>query len=139
MWKRHREKIVLGVIALVVVSLIGLNVQKKRNQATEVSVAKVKLQDVVAKVTANGKIQAEKKVDLSALVMGQIVNMVVREGDHVKSGDFLLQIDKNRAPAEEPSFTAARQGSLADPDSAKATMDRPGTDLDRPRTKYDAK
>src|SRR5262245_61823323 len=139
MWKRHREKIVLGVIALVVVSLIGLNVQKKRNQATEVSVAKVKLQDVVAKVTANGKIQAEKKVDLSALVMGQIVNLVVREGDHVKQGDFLLQIDKNRAAAEEASFTAALQASLADLDSAKAGMNQAASDLDRARKNHEAK
>src|SRR5439155_10792398 len=101
---------------------------------TEVSVAKVKLQDVVAKVTANGKIQAEKKVDLSALVMGQIVNMVVREGDLVKNGDFLLQIDKNRATAEEASSTAALQASFADFDSAKSAMQQASRALDRART-----
>jgi HlyD family secretion protein len=139
MWKRHRKKIVLGVIVLVLLGLFGLNLQKKRNRATEVSVAKVKLQDVVAKVTANGKIQAEKKVDLSALVMGQIVNMVVREGDHVKTGDFLLQIDKNRAAAEEASSAAALQASLADLDSAKASMDQAANDLERARKNHEAK
>ncbi|MCJ7442270.1 MAG: hypothetical protein MUO25_11960, partial [Thermoanaerobaculaceae bacterium] len=50
---------------------------QKKHAPTEVSVAKVALEDVVAKVTANGKIQAEKKVDLAALVMGQVVNLAV--------------------------------------------------------------
>ena len=127
MWKRHKGKIVLGVLVLAVVGFVGTSAARRRNQATEVSVAKVKLQDVVAKVTANGKIQAENKVDMSALVMGQIVNLVVREGDRVKRGDFLLQIDKNRAAAEEASFTAALHASLADLDSARATSARART------------
>ena len=138
MWKRHKGKIILGVIALILLVMGVSTASRRRNQATDVSIAKVKLQDVVAKVTANGKIQAEKKVDLSALVMGQIVNLVVREGDHVKSGDFLLQIDKNRAAAEEASFTAALNGSLADLDSAKATMDQAERDLVRARKNHDA-
>ena len=106
MWKRHKGKIILGVVVLAVAGLIGSNIYKKKNQATEVSIAKVKVADVVGKVIANGKIQAENKVDLSALVMGQIVNLVVREGDRVKQGDFLLQIDKNRAAAEEAGSAA---------------------------------
>lgn len=138
MWKRHKGKIILGVILLVVAGLVGSAIYKKKHQATEVSVAKVKVQDVVGKVTANGKVQAEKKVDLSALVMGQIVNLVVREGDVVKEGDFLLQIDKNRAAAEEASSAAALQGSLADLDSARAALDQAANDLERARKNQEA-
>jgi len=138
MWKRHKGKIIVGVILLAVGGLVGSAIYKKKHQATEVSVAKVKVQDVVGKVTANGKIQAEKKVDLSALVMGQSVNLVVREGDQVKEGDFLLQIDKNRAAAEEASFAAALQASLADLDSAKAAMGQAERDLERARKNHEA-
>ena len=138
MWKRHKGKIIIGVVLLVIAGLVGSSIYKKQHQATEVSVAKVKTQDVVGKVTANGKIQAENKVDLSALVMGQIVNLVVREGDTVKQGDFLLQIDKNRAAAEEASSAAALQGSLADLDSAKAAMDQADKDLERARKNNEA-
>lgn len=138
MWKRHKGKIIAGVVLLVLAGLIGSSIYKKKHQATEVSVAKVKTQDVVGKVTANGKIQAENKVDLSALVMGQIVNLVVREGDPVKQGDFLLQIDKNRATAEEAGSAAGLQASLADRDSARAAMDQAAQDLDRARKNNDA-
>jgi HlyD family secretion protein len=138
MWKRHKGKIIAAIILLAVGSGMGSSVYKKKHQATEVSVAQVKKQDIVGKVTANGKIQAENKVDLSALVMGQIVNLVVREGDRVERGDFLLQIDKNRAAAEEASSAAALQGSLADRDSAKAAMDQAAKDLERARKNNDA-
>jgi HlyD family secretion protein len=138
MWKRHKGKIIVGVILLAVAGLMGSGIYKKQHKATEVSVAKVKRQDVVGKVTANGKIQAETKVDLSALVMGQIVNLVVREGDPVKEGDFLLQIDKKRAAAEEAGSVAAVQASLADLDSAKAAMDQAAKDLDRARKNHEA-
>jgi len=138
MWKRHKGKIIAGVILLAVAGLVGANIYKKKNQATEVSIAKVKVQDVVGKVIANGKIQAENKVDLSALVMGQIVNLVVREGDRVKQGDFLLQIDKNRAAAEEAGSAAAVEASLADLDSARAAMDQADKDLARAKKNHDA-
>src|SRR5262245_28364426 len=138
MWKRHKGKIIAAVIVLLIVGLMGTSAYKKKNQATEVSVAKVKVQDVVGKVVANGKIQAENKVDLSALVMGQIVNLVVREGDRVKEGDFLLQIDKNRAAAEEASSAAALQASLGDLDSAKAAMDQAAKDLERAQKNHEA-
>ena len=138
MWKRHRVKIIVGVILLAVAGLLGSGIYKKQHQATEVSVAKVKFQDVVAKVTANGKIQAENKVDLSALIMGQIVNLVVREGDRVKEGDFLLQIDKKRAAAEEAGSAAAVQASLADLDSARAARDQAASDLERSRKNHEA-
>jgi len=136
MWRRHKGKIIAGVILLALAGMIGSNIYKKKHHATEVSVAKVKVQDVVGKVIANGKIQAENKVDLSALVMGQIVNLVVREGDRVKQGDFLLQIDKNRAAAEEAGSAAAVQASLADLDSAKAAMDQASKDLERARKNH---
>ena len=138
MWKRHKGKIILAVLVLAGAGLGGSSAYKKKHKATEVSVAKVQVQDIVAKVTANGKIQAERKVDLSALVMGQIVNLVVREGDQVRQGDFLLQIDKNRAAAEEAGVAALLQGSLGDLDSAKASVDQSAADLERMRKNHAA-
>jgi len=127
---------ILGVVALVVV--LGA-ISARNKKIPRVTVDKVERQDIVSRVTANGKIQAEKKVELSALVMGQIVNLAVREGDRVRKGDFLLQIDKNKAAAEEASSAAALQASLADRDAAKARLDKARFDFDRTRKNYEAK
>jgi HlyD family secretion protein len=136
-WKRKR--IVWIVIVAVVILGGGAAYSSNRNKGTPVLTAKVVTQDIVSKVTANGKIQAENKVEMSALVQGQIVNLAVREGDRVKKGDLLLQIDRNRAVADEAGSSAALKGSLADRDSAKATMEQAARDFDRAQRNFEAR
>ena len=117
----------------------GAAVWRSRTQATPVLTGRVATQDIVSKVTANGKIQAENKVEMSALVQGQVVNLAVREGDKVKKGDFLLQIDRNRAAAEEAGSSAALKASLSDRDSAKENVAQAQRDFDRARRNYEAR
>ena len=117
----------------------GVAVSRNRNKATPVLTARVATQDIVSKVTANGKIQAENKVEMSALVQGQVVNLAMREGDKVKKGDFLLQIDRNRAAADEAGSSAALKASLADRDSAKENLAQAERDFDRARQNYEAR
>src|SRR6266508_550500 len=131
-------KIVLIAGAVVVLLLVFAWVSARDRRIPRVTIAKSELEDLVSKVTANGKIQAEKKVELSALVMGQIVNLAVRDGDTVKKNDFLLQIDRNRAVAEEAGSAAALAGSLAARDSARATLEQARRDADRARRNYEA-
>ena len=126
-------------MAGVIVSGAGAAVWNNRNKATPVLTARVATQDIVSKVTANGKIQAENKVEMSALVQGQVVNLAVREGDKVRKGDFLLQIDRNRAAADEAGSSAALKASLADRDSAKENMAQAERDFDRARRNYEAR
>lgn len=131
---------IVSVIAAVIVVLIILGMVSAQNRKIpRVTVERVKKQDIVSKVTANGKIQAEKKVDLSALVMGQIVNLAVREGDHVKKGDFLLQIDKKQAAAGAAASDAALQASLANRDSTRALMEKAKNDYLRAQKNFQEK
>ncbi|HKC25462.1 MAG TPA: efflux RND transporter periplasmic adaptor subunit [Thermoanaerobaculia bacterium] len=128
----RKLKVSLAVAGVLVAGLaVTAAVSSKNRGITRVLVAKVKDQDIVAKVTANGKIQAENRVELSALVQGQIVNLVVKEGDRVKKGDFLLQIDRNRAAAEEASSAAAAMASVSDRESAKTAMEQAWRDYQR--------
>ena len=78
-------KIVIGVAVAAILGIVLLgSIRGKDRNVPKVMTAKVDKVDLVAKVTANGKIQARRKVDLSALVMGQIVNLAVKEGDQVQ-------------------------------------------------------
>src|SRR4029077_2121111 len=133
----RKWKIVIGVAVALAVLIAWGTYASKRAKIPRVTVAKVERQDIVSKVTANGKIQAEKKVDLSALVMGQIVNLAVRNGDRVHKGDFLLQIDRNRAAAEEAGSAAALAGSLAGLDSARSSLEQARRDEDRAKRNFE--
>jgi HlyD family secretion protein len=137
MSKKKKLALIIGGGLVVVLAIAGF-LSSRNKGITRVITAPVKEQDLVGKVIANGKIQAENKVELSALVQGQIVNLVVQEGDRVRKGDFLLQIDRGRAAAEEASSAAAVKAALADRDSARATLDQAQRDFDRMNSNFKA-
>jgi HlyD family secretion protein len=136
---KKKKRIILFVVAGALVLGGWAAYQSQKGKGVPVLAAKVAKEGIVAKVTANGKIQAENRVELSALVMGQIVNLAAHEGDRVKKGQFLLQIDRNRAVADEASSSAALKASLSDRDSARATMEQAEREFERARRNYEAK
>jgi len=137
---RKRTKIILGVVGLLVVLFVAMGfIRRKDKDVARVTTAKVEKIDLVSKVTANGKIQARRKVDLSALVMGQIVNLAVKEGDKINRGQLLLQIDRAQLAAQ----TAGRESALAamrsDLQAARSNSEQARLDYERARRNFDAK
>jgi HlyD family secretion protein len=105
--------------------------QQEKNKATEVRMEPVGRKDLVAAVTASGKIEAETKVDVSADVTGRILKIAVKEGDLVTKGQFLIQIDPaqfegavNRGQALLASSQASLIQSQANRDQALRQLDR---------------
>src|SRR5205823_11805897 len=89
-----RGKLLLGAgAAAVIVGLVVISAAARRDRGAEVRFEKVGHRDLVAAVTASGRIQPKKKVDISADITGRITRIAVREGDLVTKGQFLLQID----------------------------------------------
>jgi multidrug efflux pump subunit AcrA (membrane-fusion protein) len=123
MAKKWKILIFAGIAVVVAAVLMGSLRSRDRN-APRVTTAKVEIVDLVAKVTANGKIQARKKVDMSALVMGQIVNLAVQEGDKVKKGQLLLQIDKTQLAAAAQGSEASLAAMKHDLDAARANAEQ---------------
>jgi HlyD family secretion protein len=62
-------------------------------QGVRVSAETIQKRDLEAIVSASGKIDPKKTVNISANSMGRVTQLVVNEGDRVKAGQFLLQID----------------------------------------------
>jgi HlyD family secretion protein len=106
-------------------------------KGTAVQTATVAAKDLVAHVLANGKLQPRNKVDISANIAGQIVNLAVREGDAVEKGDFLLQIDKAQYEASTESSEANLQSLLHDRDAALANLEQAKYDHEKARRSFD--
>jgi HlyD family secretion protein len=137
---RRRTKIIIGIIVLVIAGVLTAGfVSRRGKDVTPVTFGKVQRQDLTSKVSANGRIDAKRKVDLSANVMGQVVNLAVREGDVVKKDDFLLQIDQKQLAATARSADAALQAVFSDRDSAKATAVAAEQDFQRAQKNFDQK
>src|SRR5256712_6796135 len=89
-----RNKVLVGAgAAVLIVGLVVISAGARRDRGAEVRFEKANRRDLVAAVTASGKIQPKKKVDISADITGRITRIAVREGDRVTKGQFLLQID----------------------------------------------
>ena len=128
----RRAKWTLGLVIVVVVfgGFFALSAAKKGTRATEVRLEPVGTRDLVAAVTASGKIQAETQVDISADITGRITRIAVKEGDLVRKGDFLLQID----PAQYLSVVSRLEGNVA---SAEAGLAQARTNRDQAKRSRD--
>lgn len=90
----NRKKIIIG--ALIVVAggaLVAANLYFKRDKGIEVQVEKLRKHDLESIVSASGKIQARTTVNISSQSMGRVTRLAVQEGDRVKQGQFLVEID----------------------------------------------
>src|SRR5215210_3167506 len=109
MSRRSRIWLVAAVVLLVVAGVVAFRINKKRHAGTEVRLEQVGRRDLVSSVTASGKIEAKSSVDISADITGRIMQIAVREGDMVKRGQFLLQID----PAQYQAAVARAKGVVS--------------------------
>src|SRR5215831_12172554 len=104
--------IALGVV-LVGAAVVAANFYFKREKGLPVTTEAIKTRDLEAVVSASGKIQPKRLVNISADTPGRVVNLAVNEGDRVRAGQFLLQIDpkslRSRVDSGSASLRAAEQ------------------------------
>jgi HlyD family secretion protein len=137
--KRVKRKVLWALGIVVILAAAGGFAYSRRGPvATEVQVATVGREDLQAKVSANGRIQAQKKVDISATIPGQITHLAVEEGDRVSKGQFLLQIDAVNPRAAARSNESSMQALREDLASARATLEQSRQDLHRAEENFRA-
>jgi HlyD family secretion protein len=108
-----RKKLIIGVIVLVVAAaLVYANLAFKRTEGPTVSVEKIAKRNLEAVVSSSGKIRARRTVNITSEVSGKVTQLAVKEGDRVKAGQFLLQIDprnlRNRLQVSEATLEQQR-------------------------------
>jgi HlyD family secretion protein len=104
--------IALGAVVLLV--LVGLGIARNAKSGVQaVQMAKVRREDVTSRVRAPGKIEPKTQVKVSADIMGKVVVLNVKEGDPVKKGQLLLQLDDTQYRSAHGQATAALSSGKA--------------------------
>ncbi len=108
---RNKVLIVAGVVAAI--SVLGaLSLSRGGEKGVEVRTEQVARRDLVSVVTASGKIEPVRKVDISADISGRVVQVLVQEGQMVERGAVLIRIDPSAFAANvrraEASVSQAR-------------------------------
>lgn len=113
---RVRYLVLAGVIVAAAAGAVWGTVRYRQSKVPVVNVEAIAARDLEAIVSASGKIQPKRLVNISADTPGRVVNLAVSEGQRVSAGQFLLQIDpkslRTRVDSGAASLEAA-EASLA--------------------------
>src|SRR6059036_2716651 len=146
-----KKKLLIPVLIVVVtLSIVGYGMFIRNRGVVTVQTGRVIRQDLTQTVSANGEIKPKKYVNLSSNMMGRIVGLPVREGDHVRAGTLLVQLESIQSEADvrsaEASLDAAQtelegmsasiRSAQAAVATAKAEITRSEADLARARQNF---
>jgi HlyD family secretion protein len=128
MAKKKRNKwLTVGIpilAVLIIAAFVYVNVIKKKDINTDVTVAKAKMGRLVQTVPGTGRVQPEVQVKISANVSAKITALKVKEGDLVNAGDLLVTLDKEQ-------FEAAVEQSISTLKSAEAALSKAKSERER--------
>ena len=129
--KRKTIFIVIGVLAFGGAAAFVMNGDEE--ELLEVQTAGVKLETIVQKVNATGRIQPKTQIRISADVSAKIIALHVEEGDFVQEGQLLVELDSERFEAALESAQANVRSAQSNPRLNERNMQKAEKDLDRSR------
>ena len=124
--------IVAGVV-LVAAAVVGANLWFQREPTLAVTTEAICARDLEAIVSASGKIQPKRLVNISADTPGRVVDLAVNEGDRVKVGQFLLQIDPRSLRTRVDSGSASLEAAEGSLDQLRQSVETSRVQLDQAR------
>jgi HlyD family secretion protein len=132
------KKILIGVGAVLLLAVIvAFTVHQSSKNVVTVQTAKVQRQDLATVVSASGEVKPKTYVNIGANAFGKITHLFVREGDHVKRGQLLAQLENVQSSADVSANEASLQAAETDAIAADAALKTATADLVRAQADYD--
>lgn len=133
-----KKYLIIGVCALIVLAIVG----KKAgwfggDKPINVSTEKAQKRTIYEVITANGKIQPETEVKVSADVSGEIIDLFVKEGESVVVGQLLLKIKPYIYISARDRATAAVNTSKANLENAVARKVQSDAQFNKSKLSYE--
>jgi len=129
------RKNVLITVAVVLLAgaVVGANLYFRRETGATVTTETIKARDLEAIVSASGKIQPKRLVNITAETAGRVVNLAVSEGDRVHPSQFLLQIDPKSLRSRVDNSEASLQVASASLEQMHQSVETAKVQLDQAR------
>src|SRR5579864_7129795 len=126
------KKILIGAgAALLLVIIVAFTVHQSGKNVVAVQTAKVQRQDLSSIVSASGEIKPKTYVNIGANAFGKITHLYVREGDRVRKGQMLAQLENVQSAADVAATRASLDASRTDAVAAEANLNTAKADLNR--------
>ncbi|MVX36933.1 efflux RND transporter periplasmic adaptor subunit [Myroides sp. LoEW2-1] len=133
-----KKKYLLIIIAVVALVIIGFasGVFGQKESESIVTTIELDKTDIVETVSGTGKIQPEIEIKLSSEVSGEIINLPVKEGQVVKKGDLLVEINPDLYESIVDRNKAILATSVAGLSQAEAQLTEAQASYNRYKTLY---
>src|SRR6478752_3436534 len=132
------KKVAIGVGAVVLlVIIVAFTVHQSGKNVVTVQTGKAQRQDLATVVSASGEIKPKTYVNIGANAFGKITHLYVKEGDHVKRGQLLAQLENVQSSADVNANEASLQAAQTDSMAAEAALKTAEADLLRAQADYD--
>jgi HlyD family secretion protein len=129
------QKIAIGAGSVVVLSaIVGFTVYQSHKNVVTVQTGKAQRQDLASVVTASGEIRPKTYVNIGANAFGKITNLYVKEGQRVKQGQMLAQIENVQPEADMDAMKASLEAARTDAVAAEAALNTADADLNRAKS-----
>ncbi len=122
--------IILGAVVVIAFFII-VNIKARKGKAVSVRAEKVEKRDLSMIISASGNIRPKRQVDISASTIGKVTEVAVKEGDRVKKGQFLIQIDPIQLESTVAQLNASLESLLEEEKSALTQSKKAKSDYDR--------
>ena len=127
----RKNVLIAIVVVLIGAGVVAANLYYKKDKGLAVTTDLIKTRDLEAIVSASGKIQPKRLVNIAAETPGRVVNLAVQEGDRIKKGQFLLQIDPKSLSTRVDSGTASLQANVLTLDQMRQSIETARVQLDQ--------
>src|SRR6184192_278641 len=135
---RTWKKIAIGGgVAVLVAAGVSISVYKSRKNIVTVQTARAQRLDLVSIVSASGEIKPKTYVNIGANAFGKITKLYVKEGERVKKGQLLAQLENVQSSADVSATKASLQAAQTDAVAADAALNTSLADLNRAKSDYE--
>ena len=132
------KKIAIGVgVVVVLAAIVGFTVYQSGKNVVTVQTGKVQREDLSSVVSASGEIKPKTYVNIGANAYGKITHLYVKEGDHVKKGQLLAQLENVQSSADVSANQASVEAAETDAIAADAALKTSDADLLRAQADYE--
>jgi HlyD family secretion protein len=129
------KKALIGVSAVLVLGIIvSITVYQSHKNLVTVQTGKVQRQNLASVVSASGEIKPKTYVNIGANAFGKIIKLHVKEGDHVKKGQLLAQLENVQSSADVNATRASVQAAVTDAAASDAALNTSLADLNRAKS-----
>ncbi|MGB6024856.1 MAG: efflux RND transporter periplasmic adaptor subunit [Candidatus Sulfotelmatobacter sp.] len=131
------KKIAIGIgVVVVLAAIVGFTVYQSGKNVVTVQTGKVQREDLSSVVSASGEIKPKTYVNIGANAYGKITHLYVKEGDHVKKGQLLAQLENVQSSADVSANQASVEAAETDAIAADAALRTSDADLLRAQADY---